>query len=81
MRLRIWARIARRPIDCLAIVATGVVIVIIIVNAVFLQTDSSSSRRAAGDAREIRKFLRVENRDIQSAIGRVRTIFGWNPPR
>jgi hypothetical protein len=81
VRLRIWARIARRPIDTLAIVATCVVIMIIIVNAVFWQSDSSASRRAAGNARQIREFLRVENRDVQRAIGRVKTIFGVNPPR
>jgi hypothetical protein len=81
MRLRIRARIARRPIDTLAIVATCVVIMIIIVNAVFWQSDSSAGRRAAGNARQIREFLRVENRDIQRAIGRVKTIFGENPPR
>jgi hypothetical protein len=78
MRLRIRARIARRPIDTLAIVATCVVIMIIIVNAVFWQSGPSSSR---GDARQIREFLRAENRDIQRAIGRVKTIFGGNPPR
>jgi type II secretory pathway component PulM len=78
MRLRIRARIARRPIDTLAIVATCVVIMIIIVNAVFWQPGPSSSR---SDARQIREFLRAENRDIQRAIGRVKTIFGGNPPR
>jgi len=81
MRLRIWARIARRPIDTLAVVATCVVVMIIIVNAVFWQSDSSASRRAAGNAREIREFLKVENRDVQRAIGRLKAIFGGTPPR
>jgi hypothetical protein len=82
MRLRIWARIAHRPIESLAIVATCVVMIIIIVNAVFLQSGSSPSLRlgrAIGNAQEIREFLRFENRDIQGAISRVKTIFGGNP--
>jgi preprotein translocase subunit SecG len=81
MRLRIWASIVRHPIDSLAIIATCVVIVIIIVNAVFLQSGSSSSRKPAGNARDIREFLRVENSDIQRAIGRVKALFGGNPSR
>jgi hypothetical protein len=76
MRPRIWARIARRPIDTVASVAACVVIMIIIVNAVFWQSGSFSSRRAADNARQIREFLRVENRDIQRAIVRIKAIFG-----
>jgi preprotein translocase subunit SecG len=81
MRLRIWASIVRRPIDSLAIVAACAVIIIIIINAVFLQSSSSSSvkpGRAISNAQEIREFLRFEERDIQSALSRVKTIFGGN---
>lgn len=65
--------------ESLAIVATCVVVIIIIVNAVFLQSGSFSSLkrgRATGNAQEIRKFLSGENRDIQRAISRVQTIVG-----
>jgi hypothetical protein len=82
MRLRIWARIARRPIDSLALIATCGVIIMIIVNAVFLQSSSSSSvklGRATSNTQEIREFLRAEKRDIQGAMSRARTIFGGNP--
>jgi preprotein translocase subunit SecG len=80
MRLRIWARIVHHPIDTLAIMAAGVVVVIIIVNAVFLQSGSSSRPklgRATSNEQEIREFLRFEERDIQRAISRF-TIFGGN---
>jgi hypothetical protein len=36
--LRIWALVARRPIDSLAILAAGVASIVIIINAVFLQS-------------------------------------------
>ena len=81
MRLRIWTSIVRRPIDSLAIVAAGVVIIIIIINAVFLQSGSPLSikpGRTTSNAQEIREFLRFEERDIQSALSRVKTIFGGN---
>jgi hypothetical protein len=35
--LRIWALVARRPIDSLAILTAGVASIVIIINAVFLQ--------------------------------------------
>lgn len=76
-----WVRIVRHPIDSLAIVAACAVIIMIIVNAVFLQSGSSSSvklGRATSNVQEIREFLRFEERDIQRALGRV-TLFGGNP--
>jgi len=81
MRLRIWARIARRPIDTLSVIATCVVIMIIVVNAVFWQPGSSPRRSAADNARQIRDFLEVENGDIERAISRVKTLLGGNPSR
>ena len=81
MRLRIWARIARRPIDILSVIATCVVIMIIVVNAVFWQPGSSPRRSAADNARQIRDFLEVENGDIERAISRVKTLLGGNPSR
>jgi preprotein translocase subunit SecG len=72
----------RRPIDTLAVVAACVVIIIIIINAVFLQSGSSSSvklGKTTSNAQEIRGYLRFEERDIQSALSRAKTIFGRNP--
>lgn len=67
----------RRTVDVLAVVATCAVVAVIVVNAVFLQAAPSLSRKlgtAAGNTRDIREFLRGERREIQSAIGRVKTM-------
>jgi hypothetical protein len=62
--LRIWALVARRPIDSLAILTAGVASIVIIINAVFLQ---SGFRQGTDQSEGLGRVL--INRSAVSAVG------------
>ena len=80
--LRIWALVARRPIDSLAILTAGVASVVIIINAVFLQsgfrhgTDGFEGLASTHQKRQ--EFLKSEGvrlqRKINSAVAGIKTV-------
>jgi len=80
--LRIWAVVARRPIDSLAILTASVASIAIIINAVFLQSGFRSRiNEPAGLASRLQKpqaFLKSEGerlqRKIDSALAGIKTV-------
>jgi hypothetical protein len=75
--LRIWAKVARRPIDSLAILAASVASIVIVVNAVFLQSGSRSTtdelERLKSKLQELRELLKSRDVRVQREIES-----GWN---
>jgi hypothetical protein len=74
--------VSRRPIDCLAILTASVASIVIIINAVFLQSEfRSGNNEPAGLASKLQKpraFLRSEGerlqRKIDSALAGIKTV-------
>ena len=74
--------VARRPINSLAILTVGVASIVIIINAVFLQSEfRSGNNEPAGLASRLQKpqaFLKSEGerlrRKIDSALAGIKTV-------
>ena len=74
--------VARRPIDCLAILTASVASIVIIINAVFLQSGfRHGTDRPEGLVSKLRKpqeFLKSEGerlrRKIDSAVAGIKTV-------
>jgi hypothetical protein len=72
IRLRICAKIARRPVDFFAIFVAGVASIVIIVNAVFLQSGLRSGidepERLTSKVQKPQQFLKSEGERLQRKI-------------
>jgi hypothetical protein len=76
------AMVVRRPIDCLAILTASVASIVIIINAVFLQSGfRHGTDRAEGRVSKLKKpqeFLKSEGvplqRKIDSAVAGIKTV-------
>ena len=76
------AMVARRPIDCLAILTASVVSIVIIINAVFLQSGfrhgTDRFERLVSTLQKRQEFLKSEGirlqRKIDSAVAGIKTV-------
>ena len=70
--LRIWALVARRPIDSLAILTAGVASIVIIINAVFLQSGfrqgTDQSEGLVSKLQKPQEFLKSKGKYLQRKI-------------
>jgi hypothetical protein len=69
--LRIWALVARRPIDSLAILTAGVASIVIIINAVFLQSgfrQGTDQSEGLPKLQKSQEFLRSKGKYLQRKI-------------
>ena len=70
--LRIWALVARRPIDLLAILTAGVASIVIIINAVFLQSGfrqgTDQSEGLVPKLQKSQEFLKSKGKYLQRKI-------------
>ena len=70
--VRIWAKAARRPVDSFAILAAGLASIVIIVNAVFLQSGSHTAtdelEALTSKLQELQEFLKSEAERVQREI-------------
>ena len=74
--------VARRPIDCLAILTASVVSIVIIINAVFLQSGfrhgTDRFERLVSTLQKRQEFLKSEGmrlqRKIDSAVAGIKTV-------
>ena len=80
--LRIWALVARRPIDSLAILTAGVASIVIIINAVFLQSGfrhgTDQPEGLVSKLQKPQEFLKSEGerlrRKIDSAVAGIKSV-------
>ena len=76
------AMVVRRPIDCLAILTASVVSIVIIINAVFLQSGfrhgTDQPERLVSTLQKRQEFLKSEGirlqRKIDSAVAGIKTV-------
>jgi hypothetical protein len=70
--LRIWALVARRPIDSLAILTAGVASIVIIINAVFLQPGfrqgTDQSEGLVSKLQKPQEFLKSKGKYLQRDV-------------
>ena len=67
--LRIWALVARRPIDSLAILTAGVASIVIIINAVFLQSGfRQGTDQLVPKLQKSQEFLKSKGKYLQRKI-------------